>query len=98
MAAAVRTADYNHPSPCNVARDYAIAVRDNPGDPNMPGYDPTLLPVIFETPQGSDYTDPKIWKQANPNLGVTLTYEYMKQRARRAADSQWRPSEWSRSR
>jgi len=40
--------------------------------------DPTFLPVIYAADKEDDWKDPKIWKKANPNLGVTITKEYLK--------------------
>lgn len=35
--------------------------------------DPTLLPIIFETPPDADWTDETLWYRANP--GLTLGYQ-----------------------
>lgn len=81
------TADWDRESVCNDTRKYAIAIRDNEGDRSKPGYAPHFLPVIFETKEKDDWTDEKVWERANPNLGVTKTYDYMRKKVREAQDS-----------
>lgn len=34
--------------------------------------DPTFYPVIYGADESDDWTDPKVWKKANPSLGVTV--------------------------
>lgn len=40
--------------------------------------DEELLGVIYEAGEKDDWTDPEVWKKANPSLGVTLTLRDMK--------------------
>ena len=35
-------------------------------------YDPTFYPVIYGAKEDDDWTDPKVWKKANPSLGITV--------------------------
>lgn len=37
--------------------------------------DPTFYPVVYSTPEDADWTDPKVWRQSNPSLGITFTEE-----------------------
>lgn len=37
--------------------------------------DPTFYPVIYGTPMDDDWTDPEVWKKANPSLGITVDIE-----------------------
>ena len=37
--------------------------------------DPTFYPVIYGAADGDDWTDPKVWKKANPSLGETIQME-----------------------
>lgn len=32
--------------------------------------DPTFYPVIYGADESDDWTDPKVWKKANPSLGI----------------------------
>ena len=34
--------------------------------------DPTFYPVIYGAEDTDDWTDPKVWKKANPSLGITV--------------------------
>lgn len=40
--------------------------------------DPTFYPVIFGATEGEDWTDPKVWKKANPSLGITVGMDKVK--------------------
>ena len=40
--------------------------------------DPTFYPVIYSTPDDADWTDEKVWKAANPSLGVTVDIEKLR--------------------
>lgn len=35
-------------------------------------HDPTFYPVIYGADESEDWTDPKVWKKANPSLGETI--------------------------
>jgi phage terminase large subunit-like protein len=37
---------------------------------------PHFLPVIFEAEVTDDWEDPKVWKKANPNFGVSVNEKY----------------------
>lgn len=78
------TSDYNRPSICNEKYEYACEVRDNAGDKAKPGYDPYFLPVIYEADKDDDWTDPKTWAKANPNLGVSVKLEYLERQCKKA--------------
>jgi phage terminase large subunit-like protein len=40
--------------------------------------DPTFYPVIFGASETDDWTDPKVWKKANPSLGITIGLDKVK--------------------
>lgn len=40
--------------------------------------DPTFYPVIYGADESDDWTDPKVWKQANPSLGITVGLDKVK--------------------
>ena len=40
--------------------------------------DPTFYPVIFGAAETDDWTDPKVWKKANPSLGITIGLDKVK--------------------
>lgn len=40
--------------------------------------DPTFYPVIYGADESDDWTDPKVWKKANPSLGITVGVDKVK--------------------
>ena len=40
--------------------------------------DPTFYPVIYGANEEDDWTDPKVWKKANPSLGITVAIDKVK--------------------
>lgn len=38
-------------------------------------FDPTFYPVIYGAKEEDDWTDPKVWKKANPSLGITVSID-----------------------
>lgn len=68
----ITTADYQRVSICNEKYEHAARVRD--GDSKDHGF----LPVIYEAGPDDDWTDPEVWKKANPNLGVSKSMDGMR--------------------
>ena len=46
--------------------------------------DNTFLPLIYEADPDDDIHDPKVWKKANPNFGISIKPEYFEKMAREA--------------
>lgn len=46
--------------------------------------DPEFLPVIFETDENDDWRDESTWYKANPNLGVSISLDYLRSECRKA--------------
>jgi len=67
----ITTADYMRPSACNEMLAFFRAVRD--GTAALPQY----LPWIYETMPGEDWQDRAVWRKCNPNLGVSVTEEFL---------------------
>ena len=76
----ITTAGYDKKTICWEKYDYACKVRD--GIIN----DPYFLPVIFETLPEDDWKDEKVWRKANPNLGVSVSLAYLKQACKEAQE------------
>ena len=76
----ITTADYDRPSVCNEKLRYARRVRDDELD------DPTFLPVIYETLVEEDWTDPAVWRKANPNFEVSLYGEFLEREFAKAQE------------
>lgn len=82
----VTTAGHDRRSICWEKYAYACRVRDNGGDPDKPGYDPAFLPVIYEIGPEDDWTSEDVWAKANPNLGVSVSLEYLRRECKRAQE------------
>jgi phage terminase large subunit-like protein len=46
--------------------------------------DPTTLAVIFAVPADADWSDEKFWPLANPNIGISPTWQYLRTEAAKA--------------
>ncbi len=66
----ITTAGFDKLSICYEKYDYACKVRDGIFD------DPKFFPVIYEALVDDDWTDEKVWYKANPNLGVSVSFDY----------------------
>ena len=78
----ITTSDFEREgSVCNEKHDIACRVRD--GILN----NPYLLPVIYEASKEDDWTDPEVWKKANPNFGISVREEYIQGKCAKAIDS-----------
>ncbi len=78
----ISTSDYDRPheeSICNTLWDYARAVRDREADNSR------YLPVLYEADdKADDWTDEAVWSRVNPNLGVSVRPEYLRDMAAKA--------------
>jgi len=76
----ITTADFMRPSICNEVYDYAGKVRDG----IIP--DARFLPVIFEALPADDWTAETTWRKANPNLGVSVSLDYLRGECKKAQE------------
>jgi phage terminase large subunit-like protein len=84
------TADYDRESPCNEMLERAKNVRDGVID------DPHLFPVIYGASEEDDWTAPETWRKANPNLGVTVSEDYLDREVKKAQNSKSKESSFKR--
>jgi phage terminase large subunit-like protein len=77
----ITTADYARESICNEEYNRACKVRDGIIS------DPELLPAIWEAGKDDDWRVEDTWRKANPNLGVSVSLDYMKAECKRAQDT-----------
>jgi len=78
----ITTSDFEREgSICNETQDYAERLLKHPED------NPAFLPVIYKAEIEDDWTDPKVWYKANPNLGVSVSYEHIERECKRAQDT-----------
>lgn len=62
----ITTAGFNKLGPCYELRKYGIEVLENKS------IDDSFFVCIFGLDENDDWKDPKNWKKANPNLGITV--------------------------
>lgn len=74
----ITTAGHDRHSICWEVWDYARKVRDGII------IDPHFLPVIYELQDGEPWDDPDTWRRVNPNLGVSISEEYLREAYERA--------------
>lgn len=77
----ITTADYDRVSICNEKLEYAKKVRDGIIE------DIHLLPVLYMAERDDDWTDQEVWKKANPNLGISISYDEFKRAFQKAMDN-----------
>jgi phage terminase large subunit-like protein len=73
--------------------DYARMVRDGKDREGNPFSDPSYYPIIYEFPDEylnpvtKPYLDPKNWHMVNPNYGLSVDEETLRQKMRKAGQS-----------
>ena len=65
---------------CWEVHDYAQKVKDGLIT------DETFLAVIYAADEEDSIQDPATWRKANPNMGVSISEEYLKKEAKRASE------------
>tara|TARA_R110000803_G_scaffold43701_1_gene93001 strand:+ start:919 stop:2610 length:1692 start_codon:yes stop_codon:yes gene_type:complete len=80
MVMYLTTADFHRESACNTLYKYATDVAEGTIE------DREFLPVIYEASLDDDWTDEAVWADCNPNLGVSLTWDYMRAACKRAQE------------
>lgn len=72
------TADQEGETYCNEIHEYFSAVRDGVYCKAQ------ALPVIYEVPQDADWKLERTWRAANPNLGVSVSLEFLREECDKA--------------
>lgn len=75
----ITTAGFNKNGICYEIRDYSIKVLSGVID------DDAFFANIYTIDEGDDWQDEKVWIKANPNLGVSVSLDYLREMARQAA-------------
>ena len=75
---AITTAGFNRESVCYEVRDYAIKVLDGTVD------DDSMFAIIYTVDDESKWDDETEWRKANPNYGVSVNPDDMRDQARLA--------------
>ena len=69
----ITTAGYDRNSICWEQHEYARQVAEGTVD------DPTFYPAIWAADESDDWTSPAVWEKANPNYGVSVREEFLRQ-------------------
>lgn len=77
----ITTAGYDRNSICWEQHEYARRVQQGVID------DPTYYAAIFAADEAADWTAPATWSAANPNYGVSVREEFLRQECRAALES-----------
>jgi phage terminase large subunit-like protein len=77
----ITTAGHDRHSICWEVWDYARKVRDGVLR------DPHFLPMIYELPEGADWTDEAVWHAVNPNLGTSVSLDFLREECSRAKET-----------
>jgi phage terminase large subunit-like protein len=77
----ITTAGYDQTSICYETYAMAKSIRDGVT------VDDAFLPVVYEAEKEDDWQDPATWKKANPNLGVSVSTEYIEREAKKASQN-----------
>ena len=76
----ITTAGYDRHSVCWEHHDYSIKVLEGIVD------DDTWFAYIACADEGDDWTSPKVWAKANPNLGVSVHLDDLKRKCEKAKE------------
>jgi phage terminase large subunit-like protein len=86
----ITTAGYDRNSVCWEQHDYAAKVRDGIIE------DPSFLGVVFAAGEGDNWHDERVWARANPNLGVSVSLDFLRDEHRKACESPARENTFKR--
>lgn len=74
----ITTSGYDRNSICWEKHTYASQVRDKKV------IDPTFFPAIWQADEADDWTSEDVWRKANPNLGVSISLDYLAKECEKA--------------
>ncbi len=80
LVISITTAGTSRQTLCWEQHEYAEKVRDGLIR------DSAFLPVIFAAPEEMDFSDPRAWEIANPNLDVSIKRGYIAEQAKKAVE------------
>jgi phage terminase large subunit-like protein len=78
---AITTAGFDRTSICWEQHEHATRVLADPA------FDTEYFAYIAAAPETADWTDPAVWRLANPNLGITVAESYIAAECKRAQSS-----------
>ena len=81
LTVAITTAGHDRSSICWEMHQRALEEIRNPEA------DPTFYGVIFGAEPGEDWTNESVWRKANPNLGVSVSLDFLREECQAAKDN-----------
>jgi phage terminase large subunit-like protein len=78
----ITTAGWDRESICFKVWQHARAVRDNHG-----AEFPYFLPLLYELGEKDDWNDERTWEKCNPNLGVSISRDFLREEYAKAKQS-----------
>ncbi len=78
LVVAITTAGFDRESLCWEQHEYARQIMEGIIE------DPSYFAYIKAADKDDDWLDEKVWKECNPNLGITVKLDYLRAEARRA--------------
>ena len=82
LFASITTAGWERHSICFEVWQRARRIRDNHG-----ADDPYFLPMIYELGDADDWNDEAVWHKCNPNLGVSISLDFLREEYAKAKQS-----------
>lgn len=80
----ITTAGQGEGTICKEMHDYAVTVLESYKDPAYSDNNLFTYIASLDWDDGDDWTDETLWKKANPNLGVSLSAEYLRRQVTEA--------------
>lgn len=77
---AITTAGHDRNTICWEQHEYAEKILDGVIK------DETFLPIIYAADPEDDWTDELVWQKANPNLGVSIKLDFLRQECKKAQE------------
>lgn len=81
LTVAITTAGHDRSSICWELHQRAKSAIEDPES------DPYFYPCVFGADENDDWTDEGVWQKANPNYGVSLTADFMREKCEEAKRS-----------
>ena len=78
---AITTAGFDRQSICWEQEDYSRKVLDGVID------DPSWFAFVATLDEGDEWSNPSVWQKANPNLGITVSPDYLQTQTSQALES-----------
>lgn len=83
----ITNSGFDRESVCWQHHDYSIRILEgNAENDSWFGYVCQLDLPVTSGAEGDDWTDPKVWIKANPNLGVSIPDKYLAEQVKKALD------------